>query len=178
MSFWSSRRQRIVHGVVLLLGLAMMPGCSHPLPTPPTVAHEGEEPIVVPYPPPAAKVDIVQLAPDGMKHAVWIDGQWMWRGRRWIWEAGQWVDLGPDQVYALPFVQRRYDGQLVWFPGSLRSKTTASASSSAGSAPSSTAPAPSTTAPSTTAPPPSPPAAPSLSVSPSPSPPPTSSATP
>ncbi len=76
----------------------------------------------VPYPPPAARVDVVPNPPYVMKHAVWIDGQWMWHGRRWIWEAGQWIDLAPDQFYARPTMEWLSDGRLVWFAGSLRRK--------------------------------------------------------
>jgi len=109
-----------------LLGMALGTGaCSHALPTPPTGPHLHEDPVQVPYPPPAARVDLIQLPPVEMKHAVWIDGQWMWRGRRWVWEPGQWVDLGPNQYYARPTVSWLSDGRLVWFAGSLRSAETA-----------------------------------------------------
>ena len=80
----------------------------------------------VPYPPPAARVDVVPNSPIVMKHAVWIDGQWMWHGRRWIWEAGQWIDLAPNQFYARPTMGWLSDGRLVWFAGSLRRKEEAS----------------------------------------------------
>jgi hypothetical protein len=101
--------------------------CGHALPTPPTGPHVNEEPVEVPYPPPAARVDVIPLSPLDMKHPVWIDGQWLWRGRRWVWEAGQWADLGPGQFYARPTVQYVADGRLMWFPGSLRVDTSASA---------------------------------------------------
>lgn len=77
-------------------------------------------PVAVPYPPPAAHVDVVPEAPAAMKNAVWVDGQWLWLGRRWWWESGRWVDLLPGQVYAGPRVYRRTDGQLVWFKGVLK----------------------------------------------------------
>ena len=130
-------------------------GCSHPLAEPPSGAHQNEEPVVVPYPPPAAKVDVIPETPDGMKNAVWIDGQWMWRGRRWVWEGGQWIDLATDQVYARPLVQRRYDGQLIWFPGAFRNATAeprASASPVASASASTSASAASSSAPGTSSP--------------------------
>ena len=102
----------------------------------------------IPYPPPAARVDVVPRPPASMKHAVWLDGQWMWHGRRWIWEGGQWIDLAPEQFYARPTVQWLADGRLVWFAGSLRRKEDANMAPKAASAPSAVvAPSPSAAAP-------------------------------
>lgn len=95
--------------------------CLPPLSGPPLGPQEQADPLVVPYPPPPARVDVVQDPPAEQKNPVWVDGQWLWRGRRWVWEAGEWVDLAPGQLYAKPIVVRRSDGQLVWFEGTFRS---------------------------------------------------------
>lgn len=125
------------------------------------------EPVVVPYPPPPAKVDVIVEAPSTMANPAWLDGQWKWRGRRWLWEPGRWVDLAPGQVYAPPFVVRRSDGELLWYVGVLRytgaippealESASASASASAAPPPSASVPAPSASVPTTepTAPAPS-----------------------
>jgi hypothetical protein len=99
---------------------ALVLGCARPLPVPPSGDHGGTEPMPVPYPPPAARVDIIPYPPEEFARPAWIDGQWVWRGRRWVWEEGRWIDLAPNQVYAKPMIVRRSDGQLVWFAGTLR----------------------------------------------------------
>lgn len=102
--------------LVLLLACA---GCVKPLATPPLASHAGV-PVEVPYPPPAARVDIVKDPPEGLEDAVWIDGQWVFRGRRWTWEPGEWTELPKGSGYAPPKVVRRSDGTLVWFEGAFR----------------------------------------------------------
>lgn len=114
-----AQRTSITLALVLALSALGASACNPALPQPPLVTPEGP-PIVVPFPPPPARADVVLDAPADMKHPVWIDGQWLWRGKRWIWQPGEWVDLEPDQVYALPYVVRRADGVLVWFQGTLR----------------------------------------------------------
>lgn len=117
-------RGHVRRALLVVAAAASLSACSHALPTPPTGPHLAESPVEIPYPPPAARVDVVPQPPQDMKHPAWIDGQWLWRGRRWVWEAGRWVDLGPDQFYARPTVQWLSDGRLMWFAGSLRLKTT------------------------------------------------------
>jgi hypothetical protein len=43
--------------------------------------------IIVPGPPPVARVEVRPLAPS--RHHVWIAGHWTWRGG-WAWVAGRW----------------------------------------------------------------------------------------
>lgn len=76
--------------------------------------------MVVPFPPPPAKPDVIVDPSSDYKNPVWIDGQWFWRGGRWSWQPGEWVDLQPNRVYAMPRVVRRSDGELVWFEGTFR----------------------------------------------------------
>jgi hypothetical protein len=70
----------------------------------------------VPYPPPAARVEIIPRKPrDG---AVWLDGEWQWEGKVWAWEPGGWV-LPPTGAYLAPWVTyRQENGKLLFAPGS------------------------------------------------------------
>jgi hypothetical protein len=62
--------------------------------------------VEIPYPPPAAQVEIVPPLP--RKGAVWIDGEWRWEGRRWTWEPGGWV-TPPTGSYFAPWHTKRLD---------------------------------------------------------------------
>jgi len=48
---------------------------------------------------------------------VWIDGEWLWKGRRWVWQAGQWETPQPGTYYAPPATARRSDGTLLYYAG-------------------------------------------------------------
>ena len=98
--------------IVLAFGVA---SCSPSLPEPPVGPHPDAEFEDVPYPPPAAAPEIVPPPPD--EHAVWIDGQWTWRGRFYVWDRGGWVIPPQDAYYASP--ERRFgmDGTLWLAPG-------------------------------------------------------------
>lgn len=114
-----SSRVPPVPSLLVLVAIAAA-ACLPPLPVPPLGPQEQADPVLVPYPPPPARVDVVSDPPAELKTPVWVDGQWLWRGRRWVWEGGEWVDLKPGQVYAKPIVVRRSDGELVWFQGTFR----------------------------------------------------------
>lgn len=112
-----------------LLGLVLM-ACTPELPRPRIAPHPATvRPIVVPFPPPAARPDLIKDPPPQLVNPAWIDGQWLWGGRRWTWQPGEWVDLQPNQVYALPRVVRRPDGTLVWVQGTLLDDETSSSKS-------------------------------------------------
>jgi len=74
----------------------------------------------VPFPPPSAKVDVIGNPPKDMLDPVWVDGQWLWRGRAWVWESGKWWARPAAEYYAAPAIVRRADGKLMWFAGSFR----------------------------------------------------------
>lgn len=93
---------------------AALSACAAKLPVPPPGPHTGDTPILVPYPPPAARVEIVMPGPPG---AVWVDGQWEWQARRWVWKPGEWVKRVPTSTYAPPATVRLADGTLAWFEG-------------------------------------------------------------
>jgi len=107
--------------LALLAALALalaLPACGHSIPTPPTGPHSADDPaLVVPYPPPPARVEISPVPPAELKGAVWVDGEWQWRGRRWVWLPGRWEVPYPGAYFAPAIAVRRADGDLVWFAG-------------------------------------------------------------
>ena len=92
--------------------------CGSTLPEPPTGPHPINEYVEVPYPPPAAAAEIVPPSPRA--DAVWVDGQWIWRGRYYVWQRGGWV-VPPDSAYFAPW-QKYYtaDGTLYFADGAWR----------------------------------------------------------
>lgn len=107
----------IPRALLLSLLVAASAACSRGLPAPTTGPHVGEDPVPVPDEPPPGKVEIVPDQPAGMKHPVWIDGEWTWRGHRWVWKAGGWQDAPTGMYYAPPRTVRLGDGTLVHFGG-------------------------------------------------------------
>lgn len=104
--------------LVALLGLA---GCGgSPIPLPEIGPHVREAPVLVPYPPPAARVEIVPTRPG--KQEVWIDGEWTWERRRWVWRRGRWEVPPPNSYWAPPVTMRQSDGSLGFFGGGWRTK--------------------------------------------------------
>jgi hypothetical protein len=113
-----ARAARLTSLVILALGLAYACGSSLPVPKvgqPPEATINYVE---VPYPPPAAQVEIVPPIPQ--EGAVWVDGEWSWQGRRWTWESGGWV-IPPSGSYFAPWRTKRLDnGKLFFAAGSWR----------------------------------------------------------
>jgi hypothetical protein len=93
------------------------------VPSPVTGPHLGEEPALVPYPPPAARVEVVGNAPSTMKDPVWIDGEWLWKARRWVWQGGHWDLPLPGGYYAPPVTVRLSDGALAHYAGTWKDGT-------------------------------------------------------
>jgi hypothetical protein len=92
----------------LLLG-----GCAPRLPVPELATHEGDTPVTVPHPPPAARSEMIPAQPD--ERAVWVDGYWMWKGSDYHWNAGRWVVPGPGMTYAPAALLRLRNGELVFY---------------------------------------------------------------
>ncbi len=94
--------------------VASLTACAPRVPVPEVGDHEGVVPMPVPYPPPAARAEIVPPRPhdDGL----WVDGYWMWRGGSYAWNAGRWVRPGPAMVYARASVVRLRSGELLYYP--------------------------------------------------------------
>jgi hypothetical protein len=100
-----------------LIAAALALACASSLPAPETRAHplDATNRIEVPYPPPAARVEIVPPKP--REGAVWVDGEWSWQGKQWTWELGGWV-MPPAKAYFSPWIALRLaDGKLVFWPG-------------------------------------------------------------
>jgi hypothetical protein len=103
----------------LALSLNLMPACGSALPKPELGPHPPDAYVVVPYPPPAAIVEIVPDQPDSA--AVWVDGQWSWRGRYFVWQRGGWV-VPPKDAYFSRWAKRYgKDGTLYFADATWRS---------------------------------------------------------
>src|SRR5690606_39182963 len=102
---------------VLISGLGLVAlGCSSSLPAPPVAMHPRRAFIEVPYPPPAALVEVVPERPDETG-AVWLDGHWIWRGRYYVWQRGGWMVPPEGAAYATWRSVLTSDGRLVFAPG-------------------------------------------------------------
>jgi YXWGXW repeat-containing protein len=105
---------RFLARVPLLLVLA----CGGELPGPTYVQQRGSALASVPYPPPPARVEFVPSRP--VSGAVWIDGEWAFRGRRWSWRPGRWV-VPPAGARFSPWTMvRADDGTIYYAPGAWR----------------------------------------------------------
>jgi len=71
--------------------------------------------VVVPYPPPPARVELIPPAPSDT--AVWVDGTWRWTGRDYIWIAGRWQEPIEEAHYAPAKTERLPDGGVSYSPG-------------------------------------------------------------
>jgi hypothetical protein len=93
--------------------VASMVGCAPRMPVPELATHEGDTPVTVPYPPPAARAEMIPTPGD--EKAVWVDGYWMWKGSDYSWNAGRWVVPGPGMTYAPAALLRLRNGELVFY---------------------------------------------------------------
>jgi hypothetical protein len=101
-------------GVVLVLSLVSA-GCSSSLPLPPVTQHPARAYVEVPYPPPAALVEVVSEAP--APDTVWVDGHWVWRDRYYVWQRGGWLRAPEQLAYATWQAHLSKDGRLLFAPG-------------------------------------------------------------
>jgi hypothetical protein len=73
---------------------------------------------LVPYPPPAAHVELIPPRP--VARAVWVDGQWAWDGQQWAWLPGGW-SVPPKGARFSPWAVRLLpDGRFQFAPSSWR----------------------------------------------------------
>jgi hypothetical protein len=92
--------------------------CGPSLPLPRLGEHDKDEVgVSVPYAPPPPKVEIIPKAPVNQPTAVWVDGQWMWRGRRWEWLDGKWQVPFEGGRYAPPSIVYLPGKQIEWIAG-------------------------------------------------------------
>jgi hypothetical protein len=103
----------------IAVGALALVDCGSPrLAHPRYVGHPTSALIEVPYPPPPARVEYVPDPPQS--GAVWVDGEWSWRGRRWAWRSGRWVIVPPDAAFSPWTSVRNGDGTLYFAPGTWR----------------------------------------------------------
>ena len=98
--------------------LALLFACTAPLPHPPYVRQPTTALVETPFPPPPARAEFVPNRP--AKGAVWIDGEWTWRGHRWGWNAGRWVFPPPGAAFSPWSTVRAADGTLFFAQGTWR----------------------------------------------------------
>jgi len=101
----------------VLGGTLAVAGCTAELPRPPLAADVRDRSWVeVRYPPPPARPEVIPEQPD--EGALWIDGEWRWRGVRWAWIRGRWVHPpSPTATFSGWYVDRRRDGTLLYSAG-------------------------------------------------------------
>jgi len=100
--------------IALLVTLGWALACSS-LPTPAAATHPDGAFVEVPYPPPAALVEVVTKRPD--KESVWVDGNWVWRGRYYVWRRGGWLHAPAGAKYADWQAHLADDGRLLFASG-------------------------------------------------------------
>ena len=101
--------------VIPICGLLLMACNRSALPLPPTGPNGGKNPIIVPYPPPPARAEIIPQKAG--ERVVWIDGSWSWDRRRWIWQKGRWEVPPKGSYYATSKTVEMPDGTIGWLPG-------------------------------------------------------------
>ena len=109
------RLYRLAWHVALALAL---PACSRALPHPPYVGQPSTALVVVDSPPPPPRVETVPDRPT--QTAVWIDGEWSWRGTRWAWMPGRWVEVPAGLRYSPWTARHGDDGAFYYAAGTWR----------------------------------------------------------
>lgn len=106
-------------GVLVAAILTVASGCSGPqVPEPEFARSPAAAYVEVPYPPPAALAEIIPPSP--RDDAVWVDGQWFWRGSYWVWDKGAWVIPPKGARFAPWSTAYRADGTLLFAEASWR----------------------------------------------------------
>jgi hypothetical protein len=105
---------------ILVGALSCVAGCGPRTIDAPRGVHPPNDAVVVPYPPPPAKVEELPARPS--PECVWTDGFWQFTDR-WEWQEGEWVLPAPHCRLAPPEL-RREAGQLRyaqprWYPDNL-----------------------------------------------------------
>ncbi|MGC4064634.1 MAG: hypothetical protein QM784_08320 [Polyangiaceae bacterium] len=89
--------------------------CGGALPSPPTAHHRPDSYADVPYAPPAALAEMVPNQP--ATNAVWVNGDWAFRGRTYAWRRGGWYLSAPHTRYAPSQVVYLPEGRILFAPG-------------------------------------------------------------
>ncbi|MGA7122274.1 MAG: hypothetical protein WBY94_19380 [Polyangiaceae bacterium] len=103
---------------LLFAALPLLDACGASSHEPPRAPQPPDAFAVVPYPPPAARVETLPKRPS--PQAEWTDGQWSWDGARWNWTPGAWVDPPSGARFAPWALVLDRDGQYEFAPGSWR----------------------------------------------------------
>lgn len=105
-----------IRGFLIVFVFSFVMACSKSvLPLPPSGPNEGTSSVVVPYPPPAARPEIIPAKPGN--RVVWVDGVWSWDRRRWVWQKGKWEVPPKGAHYATAKIVPLADGTLGWIAG-------------------------------------------------------------
>jgi hypothetical protein len=94
----------------------LLAGCGVSLKEPLRTRHAAADFVEVPYPPPAALAETVPPSPKG-DGLVWVDGEWVFRGRSYVWQRGGWVVPAPGVRFAPWRFVFTQDGRLLFAPG-------------------------------------------------------------
>ncbi len=106
------------HGLLVAGSLSLavcLNGCGMEFPEPRTTTHANDDYVEVPYPPPAALVEVAGDPPDAA--CVWYDGHWVWQGDKYIWKRGGWVAVKGELFYAPWKMLVLSDGRLMFAKG-------------------------------------------------------------
>ena len=105
-----------------LAAASLVASCTAKLPHPAYVAQPTTALVEVDLAPPPARVELIPAQPraDAVKGAVWLDGEWSWRGRKWAWRSGRWVVPPPGAAYSPWTTVRGTKGEFFYAPGTWR----------------------------------------------------------
>ena len=94
----------------------LLAACGAPVPPgPPHAPNSTANYVEVPYPPPPARIEYIPARPN--ETALWVDGEWRYRGRRWRWIPGSWFAVPAGVKYAHWASTIRVDGVFVYASG-------------------------------------------------------------
>lgn len=106
---------RITRAGCAALAAGVLAACAGPPPGPPHAPNSTANYKEVPYPPPPGRIEYIPQRPDD--HALWVDGEWRYRGRRWRWVPGSWFEVPPGVKFAHWASTIRADGVFMYAPG-------------------------------------------------------------
>lgn len=104
----------LARSVLICFAIVVM-GCGAEFPEPKTTIHANTDYVQVPYPPPAALVEVAGDPPS--PKCVWTDGLWVWRGDNYVWQRGGWAEVSEDIYYAPWKTLVLSDGRLMFAEG-------------------------------------------------------------
>lgn len=99
---------------IVASGICVLAGCAGSLPEPPMTKHPRESYVSVPYPPSGALAETVPPRPSST--ALWVDGDWVFRGQVYAWQRGGWVEVTGAAQYAHSMVLYLPGGRLMFAP--------------------------------------------------------------